>query len=177
MNFMIGLVGQGLSFLAIEHFIRQQRRVTVTNKRSEVAKVLSLPDHHFDQYKSLSLLGSPHPSNDIICKCFIAEYIRNGQKYNHAMSQIHAESSVSFDHTFKVAANIGYLESDGKWVAQYDSNFFVMNQCGQVMAWQFTKSTSMDEVKKLLDGVKKRTTDVDNLLVVADNLQCKRKIS
>ena len=85
------------------------------------------------------------------------------------MAKITATNLISFDHTFKVAANIGYLRSDGKWVSQYNSVFIVMNQEGLVLGWQFTKSTGMDEVKRLFHGIIERITDFQNLIIIADN--------
>ena len=85
------------------------------------------------------------------------------------MSKISAKDLISFDHTFKVAANIGYLRSDGKWVTQYNSVFIVMNQDGQVMGWQFTKSTGMDELKQQFLGIINRITDFQKLVILADN--------
>ncbi len=49
---------------------------------------------------------------------------------------------LSVDHTFKVSANIGYFRSDHKWITQYNSLFIIMNELGQVLSWQFTKSES-----------------------------------
>ena len=72
----------------------------------------------------------------------------NQNKYTTVMPNIRAKQTISFDHTFKVAANIGYLRGDGKWITQYESVFIVMNEHGLVMAWQFMRSTSTDEVKK-----------------------------
>ena len=54
--------------------------------------------------------------------------------------------SICLDHTFKVASNIGYLRPDGRWVTQYGSVFIVLNEEGEVVTWQFTNSTSIDEV-------------------------------
>ena len=53
----------------------------------------------------------------------------------------------SLDHTFSVAANIGYFRSDHKWVTQYSSLFIVLNEIGQVLTWKFTKDESYDEVQ------------------------------
>lgn len=50
------------------------------------------------------------------------------------------------DHTFKLASNIGFVRSDGKWITLYNSVFIAMNEHGQVVSWQFTKTTSLDEV-------------------------------
>ena len=54
---------------------------------------------------------------------------------------------------FKVATNVGYVRPDGKWVTLYRSQFIVMNELGQVLAWQFTSSTSIDEVTDLLKNI------------------------
>ena len=48
-----------------------------------------------------------------------------------AMSKISSDCAVSFDHTFKVASNIGYVRSDGRWITQYNSVFIVMNEHGE----------------------------------------------
>ena len=163
---VIGLVQEGLSICAVERYVRNQRRVTETNLAAQIRTRLisSEPD-----LKYLSLIINPCPSNDIICKCFLSEYLLNHQKYTSAMSKISAKDLISFDHTFKVAANIGYLQSDGKWVTQYNSVFIVMNQDGQVMGWQFTKSTGMDELKQLFLGIINRITDFQKLVILADN--------
>lgn len=62
-------------------------------------------------------------------------------------------SIISFDHTFKIASNIGYYRKDKVWVSQYDSLFLVMNCKGEVVAWQFTKGTSFEHVRSLLEGL------------------------
>lgn len=78
---------------------------------------------------------------------------------------------IRLDHTFKVATNIGYLRPDGKWVNQYGSVFLVLNERGQVLAWQLTNSTSLEEVKPLLCGLKERLDIAadDNLIAYVDN--------
>ena len=73
-----------------------------------------------------------------------------------------------FDHTFKVASNIGYLRPDGKWVTLYESIFIVLNEEGVVVAWQFTKTTSLEEEKSLLLSLKK-ILELPSLIVYVDN--------
>jgi hypothetical protein len=63
---------------------------------------------------------------------------------------------LSADHTFKVAANIGVPLPDNKWITQYDSLFCIINEKGQVVAWQLTKGTSLTRVEDLLKDLKKR---------------------
>ena len=169
-DIVIGLIEEGLSVSAVERFVSKQRKLASLRRSDQVINTLSLNELDLSQIIPSLLLETPYPSNDMICKCFLAEYMLNRKMYTNAMSRILAQESISFDHTFKVATNIGYLRSDGKWITQYDSVFIVLNEKGQVMAWQFTETTSMDNVKTLLLGVKERM-DVGNhkTLIIADN--------
>ena len=46
------------------------------------------------------------------------------------------------------------------------------------MGWQFTKTTSLDEVKELFLNIRNRITDLENLVIMADNCcSVKRKLS
>ena len=72
------------------------------------------------------------------------------------MDSIPLSSMLSFDHTFEVSSNIGYSRKDGKWVTLYSSVFLCMNELGQVVGWQFTSTTSLDEVCELLTHIKSR---------------------
>ena len=65
-------------------------------------------------------------------------FLRNEQVYLRELVSIEPGSSISFDHTFKVAANIGFVRRDGKWVPQYDSPFIVMNENSKILTWQLT---------------------------------------
>ena len=44
----------------------------------------------------------------------------------------------------------------------YESIFIVLNEEGAVVAWQFTKTTSLEEVKPLLLSLTKRIELPDN---------------
>ena len=96
------------------------------------------------------------------------------------MASFKVRRCLRLDHTFKVASNIGYLRSDGKWVTLYETIFIVLNEEGVVVSWQFTKSTSLEEVKPLLLALKERielpertplTIYVDNCCHVRKQLQ------
>lgn len=75
------------------------------------------------------------------------------------------------DHTFKVASNVGYLRSDGKWITQYHSLFIVMNSHGCILSWQFTKSESTSEIRPLMQGLLRRSKKLNFTLthVMLDN--------
>ena len=60
--------------------------------------------------------------------------MRNKDIYYLLMSETPVKTFLSFDHTFKVAANIGYVRSDGEWVTLYNSVLIVMNEMGLIVA-------------------------------------------
>lgn len=109
---VICLVKEGLGIVAIERFISSQRRATEINILTQVMNFLCLPE--MAVCKTSSILVNPCPSNDIIRKCFII----NQQRYNYAMSQIMATDIISFDHTFKVAANNYWIFTEW-WKVDY----------------------------------------------------------
>ncbi len=55
-----------------------------------------------------------------------------------------------------VASNIGYLREYKKWIRQYSEVFFVLNNEGKVISWQFTNGTSFAEIQMLLTNLKYR---------------------
>ena len=117
----------------------------------------------------LSLLCFPIPSNDILSKCFLVHFQQCKSVYEASMASLTAKHLISFDHTFKVASNIGYGRFDGCWVTQYGSVFFVLNEAGQVLTWQLTSSTSLDEVRPVLESLaqqfKKQGVTIPSVLV------------
>ena len=86
----------------------------------------------------------------MLTKCFLANFLKEEQVYLQDMVMINVGDTISFDHTFKVATNIGYLREDNVWVPQYDSLFLVMNGVGKIVTWQFTKGTYFTLVEQVL---------------------------
>ena len=131
-----------------------------------------------DNQKLISSILQPYPTNDIIARCVIIEFQKNEAMYCADMASKMVGKCLRLDHTFKVAANIGYLCLDKKWITQYGSVFIVLNALGQVVTWQLTNSTSFDEVESLLFTLKERIEHNDTPLVVCvDNCcQVKNKI-
>ena len=129
------LVRSGMNFYNIESLITERRWEAYSRQKN-----------HFDlhrqtmQYSSNCDDGdfwssslSNCPSNNILAKCFLARFLNDEQLYLNEMEGITVGSSISFDHTFKVAANIGYYREDKVWIPQYDSLFIVMNTEGKVL--------------------------------------------
>jgi hypothetical protein len=88
--------------------------------------------------------------------CFVANILENEQAYKRAIQVLNIGEELSFDHTFKVAANIGYWCDDRKWVCQCNSIFLVFNGEGNIVSWQFTKGTGFHHVKTLLEAIRGR---------------------
>ena len=98
----------------------------------------------------------PYASNDLLYRCFLQDFLEHKQFYFYEMSQLISSGYISLDHTFKVAANLGYVRPDGRWVSQYEAALIVLNSKGQIITWQLTKTTSLDEVQPLLTQLCKR---------------------
>lgn len=152
----------GLAFSDIENILRQH----LWNSLAERCKTYNL---HFPNSKKLfpSNLEEDvkqiwkEPSNDFIESVFLADFMDKENLYTARMVDIDIGPNewISMDHTFKVACNIGLKrKSDSKWETLYDSLFCVMNEKGQVMGWQFTKGTSFESVRKLLQGLRNVVT-------------------
>ena len=94
----------------------------------------------------ITWLTQQMPTNDFINRCIIIHFQENESFYTSEMLRMQVKQTICIDHTFKVVLNIGFLRPDGKWITQYGSVFLVLNDEGQVVAWQLTKYTSFDEV-------------------------------
>ena len=78
------------------------------------------------------------------------------------------------DHTFKSAANIGFVrESDGKWIKLFKCVFIVIGEGGHILHWKFTRGESFEEVRDIFIQLKER---LQARSVVIDNC-CKWKSS
>jgi len=156
---IIHLISESMTISAVESYIIKSRRHYAASLLMQVkhALVQHSVNHRYEDLVLTSspfdLIQTPFPSNDIIYKCFLVDFFDNRELYDTHMQQLSASKFISFDHTFKTASNIGFLRADKKWITQYNSVFFVMNEVGQVIAWQLTKSTSIDEVHNLLQNV------------------------
>lgn len=110
--------------------------------------------HTLPEFWSTELSNSPN--NFIIKQCFLEMFFRYEHLYLRELIAIQVGSSISFDHTFNVAANIGYSREDGKWVQQYNALFVVMNDAGKILTWQYTKGITFAEIDMVLKNLKER---------------------
>ena len=149
---------QGMPLRRIETFIKERRFHQSSTKLACLKRELLLSNTAANTIIAsdsschpLKLIQFPTPSNDILAKCFLAHFLQRKDDYERHMSSLTANTLISFDHTFKVASNIGFIRGDGRWITQYKSIFFVLNEVGQVLTWQLTSTTSLDEVKPVLE--------------------------
>ena len=174
---IISLIVEGLSFTAVERFIK--------SRRTDYIASLQLKIQHIPRYRMISLpscasianLHLPYPSNNIMTTCFLHNFAEHRNIYTKEMASLTTSGFISIDHTFKVTANLGYLRPDKNWVSLYNS---LLNNIGQVIAWQFTRTTSVDETSVLLSSLFERfqkgtsqceTIYVDNCCTVRSKLQ------
>ena len=141
----------GMNFYSLEAAISHARW-----QRFEQNKEISLEMHKEESHVIASFQDSAAkylPSDDLLRECFVANFLTNEHCYKTYIQSLNTGTALSFDHTYKVAANIGFLRSDNKWVTQYDSVFLGMNEIGQIVSWKFTKGNSFSEVKPMLTGL------------------------
>ena len=150
-----------------ESFARKQQLLAIKWNVQEVSC-------SYDDFLASKM--SQSPSNDALSKCFLTSFLQHEELYLYEMINIPVTESISLDHTFKIASNIGYLREDKKWVSEYDSVFFVLNKHGKVLTWQLTKGTSFDQLAVLQD-VAERAQNELKIIYVDDCCKMRRKIT
>ena len=138
------------------HFIVSHLQTSLTCSDLRVLWNQMISYYHFtsnvnDEFPILDLKDT----TKTIRSCFILEYFARKSLYDCRMSQLTSDSWLSSDHTFKVAANIGFFWNN-RWVKVYDSLFIVLNEICMVLTWLLTKGTKFENVENLLNNSQKR---------------------
>ena len=96
-----------MNFYRIQTFI-QERRLDTFTRLQELHQVQHnmLGDTKVCETEDKRLLYSP--SNDLITKIVLAKFLKDERLYLAEITSFPVGESISFDHTFKVAANIGF---------------------------------------------------------------------
>ncbi len=156
MNFIVAHIEQGQDF--------SKTLATIESCRSQFA--IHVNSH------CLSGFSNPRMSRFSITSIFLQNFFSEKEElFNDHMRSIVSNGWISIDHTFKVASNIGYFRSDQKWVTQYSSVFIIMNEEGEVLSWQLTKTETTSEVKELLESLLSRFRQKEALVhsIILDN--------
>ena len=170
------LVTHGLNFYNIETFVIERRWESFEQQKQLLSVHERLRGVSGSCIEFWESQFSTVPSNNLISQCFLSRFLMNEKVYIKEMVEIPVGESISFDHTFKVAANIGYTREDGKWIHQYDSLFLVMGGHGKVITWQLTKGTKFTQVEALLQDLKSRSTDGLKTIYIDDCCRLRGKI-
>ena len=130
----VSLVRNGMNFYAIESLVIERRMEIYATGISHFRLNKQFKNYQAEGEERFSdSLLSKCPSNSVIATLFVALFLDNESRYLHEIEKITVGKTISFDHTFKVASNIGYCRSDNVRVTQYDSMFIVMNQEGKIV--------------------------------------------
>ena len=151
------LISRGMSIIEVETLIIQTR--WETHEREQGLRSLHTPEAVHEPFMDSDL--SKTPSNNVITKCFLATFLLQEQVYTREMNSINVGASITWDHTFKVATNIGFLRPDNVWVPMYDSLFIVMNSNGSIVSWQLTKGTCFSQIEQCLKDLHIRALQQD----------------
>ena len=179
------MCNNGFAILKIESILAERRWGYYTRRKEMYSAAVKSykcqqSDFEMEAFPDFSEIGLPHlPSNDIIAHIFLHDFFENERRYIHSVQQLLCEQFLSIDHTFKVATNIGYVRSDGKWTTLFDGLLLVMNEKGQVISWQFTNSTAFDNVADLLSQLARRFQNANksiNIISVDNCCQWRKKL-
>ena len=99
-----------MNFYAIESLVIERRMETYATGISHFKQFTTYQAEGEERF-SYSLL-SKCPSNSVMATLFVAFFLDNESRYLHEIEKITVGKTISFDHTFKVASNIGYCRSD-----------------------------------------------------------------
>ena len=146
------LCKRGINFYNMESLILEKRWECFVQKQD----MLSDASTKIDFFESPM---SNVPSDNMLAKCFLTGFLSHEKVYLCEMANVPVGESISFDHTFKIASNIGYTREDKKWITEYDSAFFVLNDKGQVLTWQLTKGTAFAEIEWILQSLTERSIE------------------
>ena len=113
---------------------------------------------------------SSFPSNDMLMYIFLEHFQKKQPYYETNMTKRASNStSISCDHTFKISKYIGARrESDNKFVKQFENLFIVLNERHEVVGWRLTRTTSFEEIRSLLVGLKEKIRTELKRVVVDD---------
>ena len=151
------LVSRGMTMLEIESLIIQRRWETHAMEQNLMSLHAITTHTNYIEEQFIHSYLSDTPSNNLITKCFLATFLHNEQTYAKEMLSVKVGASITWDHTFKVATNIGYLRSDNVWVPVYDSLFIVMNNEGDIVCWQLTRGTCFSQIEQSLRSLRIRS--------------------
>ena len=152
----LGMFREGMNFKTIERVLKRSRHESLASYCLMLKqRNVSCNDSSVSDVLS-TMFGHP-PSDDIVRIIAIADFLEKKLMYEKEFASLTTEEGIiTLDHTFKTASNIGYFRRDNTWISLYNSVVFVLNEKGHILDWQFTHSTSLDEITRLISGIQYR---------------------
>ena len=159
MRTVLGLIEQGIDFTKATTLLRHGREAFINTMLKKQDKVVLETELKITE----SILRAT-PSRFLLTSAFLQEFFMSREDHMNSYMRSLSTSggSITIDHTFKVAANIGYFRSDKKWTTQYNSVFIVLNEAGQVLTWKFTQTESYQEVEPVLSSLRGRLCSLES---------------
>ena len=87
---VINLAIEGLDFTAIEHFVINRRMEYIASIRLQIMSIFQALHGSTQPLDSsldnvIAYIQKPHPSNDLICKCLLDDFLEHKAYYFHEM--------------------------------------------------------------------------------------------
>jgi hypothetical protein len=146
LNFINNFADNGLSFTKIQQLVRKNYLTTNAHRRGIFRIDAATFDGEGIYRWPVCENKDVFPTNHLLSQVFLSYFFLKENSFNIALQNVESGEWISANHTFKVAANIGYERSDRRWTSIYDSVFIILNSKGHIMKWKFTKGASFDEI-------------------------------
>lgn len=134
---------------------------------------------HFEDFPDIeefSLKWHPNPSDNYLKDIFLDHFQREKLSYEESFQKLPA-CVLSCDHTFKVSVNIGFMNPKTKtWTKQYDSLFMILNEFGQVLSFEFVKTTAFSSIENHFRSLETSLGNAVKLIVLDNCCHWKSKI-
>ena len=121
---MYNFLSEGVELLHYGVIVTWAQMEDVYNRKRSISALGHSTDTctmYISEFQDLT--ASKTPSNNILTKCFLTNFLTSENSYIKVLRSINVTGIISFDHTFKSAMNVGYLREDGVWIPQYNSLF------------------------------------------------------
>ena len=106
------LVRSGMNFYNMESMILEKRWRMYARNLNRIGSLNSRTQScSLEGFQSSRLSNTPTDTH--ITKCFLSKFSSQKYLYLSEIASVKTGSTISFDHTIKVAANIGYHGEDG----------------------------------------------------------------
>ena len=146
----------GVSFLSVEDIIHEQYQQSYFRSRYLYEDIKHVAKSNLVDFPKFDQSSFPFSHVKAITEVFCSYTSLFGKLFYDDMAS-RTSVWIFCDHTFKSAANIGFVrESDGKWIKLFKCVFIVIGEGGHILHWKFTRGESFEEVRDIFIQFKER---------------------